>query len=378
MNAFITKAAKFLPGNPISNDEMESYLGMVNGKPSKARRIVLRRNGIKTRYYALDKQGHATYTNAEMAANSVRGLFDEHFSIDDIDVLACGTASPESLVPSHGVQVHGLLGGHRTAEVVSFAGSCCAGADALKYAAMAVQCDSTLNAVASASERLSAWMRADYFQKESERLSQLEDHPLLAFEEEFLRWMLSDGAFSLLIQGQPAEKDLSLCIDWIEITSFANTQEVCMYAGGEKDTEGNYHGWADFPQSEWLSRSLFAVKQDTRLLGKYIVPLGVDYALELFKKHNLNPDDVDWFMPHVSSMYFAEKIQEGCKARGFCFPKEKWFINLPRIGNVASASAFAMIEDIMHSGMLKKGQKLLLMVPESARFSYCYCLMTVC
>jgi 3-oxoacyl-[acyl-carrier-protein] synthase-3 len=31
---------------------MEGRLGLINGKPSKARSIVLRSNGIKTRYYA--------------------------------------------------------------------------------------------------------------------------------------------------------------------------------------------------------------------------------------------------------------------------------------------------------------------------------------
>ena len=34
MYAYITKSAKFFPNEPVSNDEMESYLGMVDNKPS--------------------------------------------------------------------------------------------------------------------------------------------------------------------------------------------------------------------------------------------------------------------------------------------------------------------------------------------------------
>ena len=187
MEVFITKAAKFFPNDPVSNDDMESYLGMVDGKPSKARRIILRRNGIKQRYYALDKDGNTTHTNAQMAANAVRGLLDDHLSVDDIDLLACGTATPEQILPSHGVMVHGELGGKRNIEVVSLAGSCCSGVDALKYACMSVQLGLAKNAVAVASERPSAWMRASYFQKESEKLSLLENQPMLAFEKDFLR-----------------------------------------------------------------------------------------------------------------------------------------------------------------------------------------------
>jgi 3-oxoacyl-[acyl-carrier-protein] synthase-3 len=111
MTVYITQTSHFFPNEPVSNDEMESYLGMVNGKPSLARRIVLSKNGIKSRYYALDKEGHVTHTSVQMAANAIHGLEDEHFSIDDADVLAYGTASPEYVMPSPGVMVHGELGG---------------------------------------------------------------------------------------------------------------------------------------------------------------------------------------------------------------------------------------------------------------------------
>lgn len=378
MNVFITKAAKFLPNDPVSNDDMEQYLGMVDGKPSKARRIVLRKNGIKQRYYALDKDGNTTHTNVQMAANAVRGLLDDHLSLDDIDLLACGTATPEQLLPSHGVMVHGELGGTKNIEVVSLAGSCCSGVDALKYAMMSVQLGLSKNAVVTASERVSAWMRASYFQKESEKLALLESQPMLSFEKEFLRWMLSDGAFALLLQGQPSDYATSLRIDWLDITSFANTNETCMYAGADKKPDGKLKGWADYPSEEWLSESLFAIKQDTRLLADHVVSLGVTYLLQLAEKYHFTPDDIDWFLPHLSSMFFKDKILDELKDRGFVIPEGKWFLNLPTVGNIGSASAFAMIEELLNSGNLKKGQKILLMIPESARFSYCYCMITVC
>lgn len=378
MDVFITKASRFLPNDPVENDDMETFLGMVDGKPSKARRVILRRNGIKQRYYALDKDGNVTHTNVQMAANAVRGLLDDQLTIDDIDLLSCGTGSPEQLIPSHGVMVHGELGGKKHMEVVSFAGSCCSGADALKYAYMAVKLGLSKNAVAVASERSSAWMRASYFQKESEQLAQLEDQPMLAFQKDFLRWMLSDGAFSVLLQGKPSASGLSLRLDWIDITSYANTKETCMYAAADKDADGRVKGWASFPQSEWLTESIFAIKQDTRMLSEYIVPLGVQYLIEMGKKHQFTPNDVDWFLPHMSSMFFKDVIIEESAKQGFAIPEERWFYNLPKIGNIGSASAFAMLEELMDSGLLKQGQKVLVMVPESARFSYCYFMLTVC
>ena len=52
---FITSAGVFLPNNPVSNDEMEDYLGKVYGKESTLKARILKQNSIKSRYYALDK-----------------------------------------------------------------------------------------------------------------------------------------------------------------------------------------------------------------------------------------------------------------------------------------------------------------------------------
>jgi len=377
-SVYITKAAVFFPNEPVPNEEMEQYLGMINGKPSLARRIILGKNGIKSRYYALDKEGNVTHTNVQIAANAIRNLLDDKVGLDDIDLIACGTTSPDQLLPSHAAMVRGELGGERNIEAASFAGSCCTGMQAMRYAYLSVLTGNAKNAVCCGSERLSAWMTTRNFEKETELFDQIEKRPMLAFEKEFLRWMLSDGAAALLLQNKRADNTLSLHVDWIEITSYAHEKETCMYAGGEKREDGSLAGWTMFPEYEWLTKSLFSLKQDTRILGENIVPLGGRYIIELAKKRNFKPDDIDWYLPHLSSMFFKEQILNELKKIGFYIPEEKWFLNLPKVGNIGSASPFTMLEELLYSGRLKKGEKILLMIPESARFSYSYCMLTVC
>lgn len=41
-NVYINKVAVFLPNKPVSNEEMEDYIGLIGGKPSRVRSIVLR------------------------------------------------------------------------------------------------------------------------------------------------------------------------------------------------------------------------------------------------------------------------------------------------------------------------------------------------
>ncbi len=162
---YITKTATFFPNEPVSNEEMEEFLGLINKNPSKSKRIVLRNNGIKRRFYALTREGKPTHTNAEMTAQAIRTMLDnDPEKIKAIDLLVCGTSSPDQIMPSHAVMVHGELPESRSIEVVSPSGVCCAGMHAFKYAYMAIKTGSAHTAVATGSERMSALIKADIFE----------------------------------------------------------------------------------------------------------------------------------------------------------------------------------------------------------------------
>lgn len=377
-SAYINLIARFLPGKPISNEEMETYLGFVGGDfKSKSKPIVLRNNKITSRHYALTPEGKSTHSNAQMVAEAVKSLENGGFNLKEIDLLACGTSSPDQLMPSHASMVHGELG-QLPVEAVSFMGGCCAGIFALRYGAMAVQTGVAKNAVVTGSEKMSHWMQARNFKEEAEKIRQLENNPMLGFEKDFLRWMLSDGAAAVLVQPTPNPNGLSLKIEYIEAVSFANEVETCMYAGGDKSDDGQLHGWLTFDQSEWLGRSIFSVKQDTRLLEKHIIQLGTQTIVDAFRKHGVNHKEIDWFLPHISSEYFRSKLDDQMQASGIGIPQEKWFLNLTRVGNVGSASIMLALEEMMRTNMLKKDQKIALIIPESARFTYTNMMLTVC
>lgn len=373
---YITKISKFLPNRPISNDEMEDKLGIINGKASKGRRIVLRNNQIKTRYYALDDNGNVTHNNAQLAKEAIELLCDENFKSSDIELLSCGTSSPDQILPSHAAMVHGFLKGDNV-EINSPSGACCSGMNALKFGYLSVKSGQTKNAVASGSERISTWMKGHIFENEIKHLQALEDNPILAFNKDFLRWMLSDGAGAFLLEDKP-NGDLPIRIDWMEGYSYAHELEACMYAGGDKLENGFLKPWSEYETSEWSEKSLFAIKQDVKLLSANILKKGVDSLKRAITKHNLKPSEIDYYLPHISSHFFKDKLYQEMVDNDVEIPWENWFMNLSKVGNVGSASIFLMLEELSQSGKLKKGEKILLSVPESSRFSYAYALLTVC
>jgi 3-oxoacyl-[acyl-carrier-protein] synthase-3 len=377
-DVFITKASTYLPNEPVSNDEMETYLGYINDKPSKARSLILRNNKITTRYYALDKNGKPTHTNAQITAKAVEMLFDENFSKENMELLSCGTTSADQIQPSHASMVHGELNLGKSIEINTSTGLCNSGMNAFNYGFLSVKAGVKENAVCVGSERFSAWMTADKFNHEAENLKLLEERPIIAFKREFLRWMLSDGAGALLLENKPRENSTSLKVEFIDFYSYAHEIEACMYAGCEKQENGSLKSWADYPSDEWLKESIFALKQDTKILDQYILVKGAESLRSSFDKHNLDPDSIDHVLAHISSGYFKEGLKNEFANVGLDFPWEKWFYNLSEVGNIGAGSIFIALEQLMNSGRLKKGEKVLLCVPESGRFAYSCALLTVC
>lgn len=374
---YITNLAKFLPNEPVSNDEMEDILGLVNGKPSRSKNIILRQNGIKNRYYVIDKKGDIKFSNADITALAIKDLENKQFSLDDLEVLSCGTSLPDQLLPSHASMVHGKLN-NNTLEVISPSGVCCAGMHALKYAYLSILAEQSKNAVATGSEVISTLLRADKFNKEINCTNHLEKNPILAFDKDFLRWMLSDGAGAALLENKPNTEGISLKIEWIETISFANELEACMYAGALKNEKGELTGWRELNPEIWLDQSVFSVKQDVKLLDKHVVEKCITPMAKIMQRRNVDSEkDVNYFLPHLSSMYFKKRLYDEMKEQGIEVAEEKWYTNLTKVGNVGSASIYIILEELFHSGKLKKGEKILIMVPESGRFSYSYAYLTV-
>lgn len=374
---YINRISACLPHDPVDNDQMEARLGQVGDRPSRARTIVLRRNGIRQRHYVIDPAtGEQSMTNAQLSAEAIRGLASP-VELQGLQCLVAATSSPDQTLPGHAVMVHGELG-NPPCEVVTTAGICLCGVSALKYAWLNVASGESRNAVACGSEVASALMQARNFCAEIDGIDEeLERRPELAFEKDFLRWMLSDGAGAVWLEDRPNSAGLSLRIDWIDILSFADRFPACMYAGADMRGE-QLVGWSRMEAEERNRCSVMAIKQNVKLLNENIVEVTVEEALKRIRqRREMRVEDIDWFLPHYSSEFFRDRLAEGLARIDFPIPQERWFTNLTRKGNTGAASFFIMLDELFHSGRLEVGQRLLGYVPESGRFSSAFLHMTV-
>ena len=370
--AFINSIGKFLPGNAISNHEMEEYLGLVNNRPSKVKSRMLKSNGIQQRYYALDKNQKTTHLNSQMAAYAVQDALEKlDFPANEIDLLCAATTWADLLVPGFASMVHGELPEFSPIELNTSMGVCCAGIGSLKYAASQIKLGEKRNAIAVASELPSRLFKHTNFEAETN----IKAGKSLGFDSEFLRWMLSDGAGAFLIQNHPNSTGISLKIEWIEMVSHANAYPVCMYAGTNNETAQK--SWTDYSSyTEATQAGAINLRQNIRLLDN-VVKLGVEGWLKLIELGRVKPDEIDWLLCHYSSHFFKGQIVELLDKAGCMIPEEKWFTNLYTRGNTGCASIYLMLEELFHSGNLKPGQKIFCFIPESGRFTTAYMLLTV-
>ncbi len=120
-----------------------------------------------------------------------------------------------------------------------------------------------------------------------------------------MRFMLSDGAGAVLLQDHP-EGTCPLKIEWVDMTSYANELPTCMFMASELQEDGRLKSWKEFSPDEIKERAVLVGKQDIRQLKKYIIKYLVDHIETVLAKHHVKAEEIDYVIPHVSSMFFYE------------------------------------------------------------------------
>ncbi|MEU8080660.1 3-oxoacyl-[acyl-carrier-protein] synthase III C-terminal domain-containing protein [Catellatospora citrea] len=360
-NVYLTGFGAYLPGEPLDAEQIAQRLG-AGPRGAGLRARVLAANGIRTRHYALDEHGAVTMLNEELAAAAVQeALKDRDLPLESVGMLAAGTTQGDLLVPGFGSMVHGRLGGPPM-EVLSAGGVCASSMAALSAAARAVRLGEHDTAVVVGSELVSRSLRQSRY--EGERAG---------FDAEFLRWTLSDGAGAVVLEPRPRPGGLSLRLDWTHLVSYAGERPVCMSAGGEPIAGKT---WLDGPDVASAERAgLVRLRQDVKSLPA-LFRLGLREYMGLVRAGRFTPDAIDHVLCHYSAEHFRGEIFGLLREADLMIDEQRWFTNLHTRGNTGAASIFVMLEEAWRTGRFTPGERILLIVPESGRYSLAFAQLT--
>ncbi|MFZ4762239.1 MAG: 3-oxoacyl-[acyl-carrier-protein] synthase III C-terminal domain-containing protein [Alphaproteobacteria bacterium] len=351
-----------MPGAPIHNSDMENYLGQIGGKPSKYKSLVLRQNKIKTRHYALDKNGHLLFSSAEMAALAIQDAIKKsEINADNIQYLAASATLGDVLVPGLASHIHAILG-IPPIEIANFQSVCASALMALKSAYTQLKCGEHRCATVSGSEFASRYFRPGFY----EHTTQFQQAGEIDFAADFLRFTLSDGAGAAILETRPNTRQLSLKIHWIDIRSYADRFDICMVGGGAKE-HGDWQYWSNYASPiEAVQAGALMLRQDFELM-KQMIPVWIAHYLDLIDMGKITIATIDHVCSHYSSHSLRLEAITLLKKAGAMIDEEKWFSNLASKGNTGTASIFIILEELYHSGRLQKGETILCQVPESGR-----------
>jgi 3-oxoacyl-[acyl-carrier-protein] synthase-3 len=369
VTAYITSIGKFLPGEPVPSERIEEYIGAVGGGSSELRDLVVKNSGIRQRHYAIDQSQRTVYSNTELCRRAIEDAVGRRgIAVDDVGLLVASTSAPDLMGPAHATMLHGELWS-TPAETLSVSGLCCSGMGAMKAAYSQVENGDHPNALVSTSELVSRLFKSSQYEENG-----LAEDGSLDFDVAFLRYMLSDAAAATIVENRPAPEGLSLRIEWVSLTSYAHVTKPCMYVGSRDQTLERT--WQDYPTfGEAASDGAMALRQDMRLLPR-LVKTGAEEYQRLAGLGMIDADEIDHVAVHYSSETLRPFAQREFARRGLDIREERWFSNLPTVGNVGCAAIYLILEEMLASGRIEEGQKVLCFIPESGRFTISFMLLT--
>ncbi len=364
-NVFIRGVGHFLPGPKVDCDEMDQYIGLINKQSQRIKRRILGENGIQTRHYGIDSEGKTLISLTEMGAEATRrAIEDADLRLEDIDFIATGTVSGDVVVPGLSNMLQGELGAPPL-ETLSVNGICSSGMTALKMAASQIESGEHAHAVVNATEFPSRLFKKTRFEKSAS----------IDFSSHFLRWMLSDGAGTFVVSNKGKDKGLQFRLKWMHNKSFSGDFPTCMCIGFDDSNSGK--SYLDYDSvSDAEAHSQFFLRQDIRLLPN-LFEVGFAEYLSLVKAGEVKPLEVDHFLAHYSSERFSHTIKDLMKKSDAFIPEDRWYSNLSTSGNMGAASIFVMLSEFLKEKQVKAGEKILLFVPESGRFSVSFAMIEV-
>lgn len=90
------------------------------------------------------------------------------------------------------------------------------------------------------------------------------------------------------------------------------------------------------------------------MLKEHATKYCVNHIESTLQKHHIDPSEISYVIPHISSMFFYEILNEEIKRRDIDLTKEKWFTNLTSVGNIGSASIYVALDEFLRTNDLEK------------------------
>lgn len=302
--ARITGTGSYLPGAPVSNDDL-----VARGIETSDQWIV-ERTGIRSRHLAPAEQSASDLAREA----SLRAIEAAGITADDIDLIIVATSTPDCIFPSTAALLQSKLGIRNGAAAFDVQAVCSGFVYGLTVAEKFIR---------SGSHRRALVVGAEVFSR------------ILDWSDRGTCVLFGDGAGAVVLEASDTPGVLASALH----------------------ADGSHHPILCVPGNVASGQVVGDpfLRMDGQAVFKFAVKVLGDVAQEVLGKAGLEPAALDWLIPHQANVRI---IQATAKRLGM--PMEKVITTVDRHGNTSAASIPLALDLAVRDGRIRPGQHLVI------------------
>jgi len=343
--ARIVSTGSYLPGEPLSNADVEQLAGPL---PED----ILEGIQVKQRHWIVDPEtGEHRESNSDLAAKAAREAL-ELGGVDpsDVDLLVLSTASPDYHLPPVVTFVQDRLGLERCATTEIRSG--CAGfVEGMNVARMYLERGDYETALVIGSEAISPLLVPIFRGKDTDSVRMRDRLVVYAF---------GDGAAAALLQAGD------------EGDGFFGSAMACV-GGGKKPGMQVIGGATHAPLHEQLAAPrLIELRVDVIESGRFTPYVLTEALTTVLANSGVGADTIDLcLIPEGNAPYMTDELREaGLLTPEWLALEGKIFENLALVGATGSAAAPLSLDYAWKTGRVKQGDRVMLLAIETSKWKY--------
>jgi 3-oxoacyl-[acyl-carrier-protein] synthase-3 len=305
MSAVIKGCGSYLPRNLVTNQQLSETV-------DTSHEWIVERTGIHQRYFAApDEYTSDMATHAAQDALAMAGL-----TADQVDLIICGTASPDNTFPSAATRVQAKLG-NTHALAFDVAAACAGYLLALNVANLHIRQGTVKRALVIGAEKISS---------------------LMDMSDRSTCVLFGDGAGAVVLEGVPADQNLD--------------QRGIL--GVHLQSDGRYFDILNTDGGPSSTGTVGRLRMEGKEVFKHAVTKLAESAEWTLAHYGLSTDDIDWVIPHQANI----RIIDGLLKR-LNIPSDRAIITVDQHANTSSASIPLALAHAVKSGKVKPGDLIL-------------------
>ena len=342
----IVATGSYLPGEPITNEQMEALVGPL--PPD-----ILAGLQVERRYWMIDPAtGEHRVNNSVMAYRAASEALERAgIAPGEVDLLVCATASPDYLLPSLVTFLQEQLGLRRCA-VVEVRSGCAGAVEALDIARLYLEAGLYRTAVVVGSEAISPLLVPLFLGKNPEEIR---------MRDRMNPYNFGDGAGALVLRASEDGRGIL----GSAMACVGGDRKPGMQIIGTGGTHAPLH-------QQLKAKRPIELKVDVVESGRFTPYVLTEGLTDVLRRCEVSAESIDvCIIPEGNAGYMTEEL----RAAGLLTPEwvaleGKIVENLANVGATGSAAVPLALDDAFKTGKIQPGNRVMLLAIETSKWIY--------